>query len=274
MKAPLLLFILTVITTTITGAFLNEVDVIKNPFLIVRGIPFSFSLILILGSHELGHYFVSKKHGVSATLPYFIPAPTILGTFGAVIKMKSQVKDRLSLCDIGAAGPLIGFLFAIPVYIIGLRISKIIPVEDFSNGLFLGSSLITSFMTELFIPDIPDGYTLVYNPIAFAGWAGFLITSFNLIPIGQLDGGHVAYSLLGKTQELFSRIMLFILVVMGITFSQVWLIWAMLLLILGIKHPPTYDLSTPLDRKRKVLCLFCLLVFILTFTPDPMKFVE
>jgi membrane-associated protease RseP (regulator of RpoE activity) len=274
MKTPFLLFILTVITTTITGAFLSGVDITKDPFMIIRGIPFSFSLILILGSHELGHYFVSKNHGVSATLPYFIPAPTILGTFGAVIKMKSQVKDRLSLCDIGASGPLIGCLFAIPVYIVGLKMSKVMPVEDFSNGLFLGSSLITTFMTKLFIQDIPDGYTLVYNPIAFAGWAGFLITSFNLIPIGQLDGGHVAYALLGKTQELFSRIMFFILVMMGIIFSQVWLIWAILLLFLGIKHPPTYDLSTPLDRKRKTLSLLCLLVFILTFTPDPMKFVE
>ncbi|MBW1679239.1 MAG: site-2 protease family protein [Deltaproteobacteria bacterium] len=268
------LFLLTIFTTTVMGAFLSGADVIKDPSLIIKGLPFSVSLILILGSHELGHYFLSKKHGVSATLPYFIPAPTILGTFGAVIKLKSQVKDRISLCDIGAAGPLIGFLFAVPVYVLGLKLSTLMPIENFSNGYFLGNSLITSFLTDFFVHDIPDGYTLVYNPVAFAGWAGFLITSFNLIPVGQLDGGHIAFAALGKTQEKFSRIIFFILVIMGIIFSQVWLVWAVLLFFLGIKHPPTYDLTTPLDRKRKIISLFCLVVFILTFTPVPMKIVQ
>ena len=274
MKTPLFLFLFTVFTTTIMGAFLSGADIVKDPLTITRGLPFSFSLILILGSHELGHYFLSKNHGVSATLPYFIPAPTILGTFGAVIKMKSPIKDRISLCDIGAAGPLTGFLFAVPVYILGLKLSTLMPVKDFSNGYYLGSSLITSILTNLFVRDIPDGYTLVYNPVAFAGWAGFLVTSFNLIPIGQLDGGHIAFAVLGRTQEKFSRIMFFVLVIMGIAFSKVWLVWAILLFFLRIKHPLTQDLSTPLDSKRKAISFFCLVVFILTFTPDPMKIVQ
>jgi membrane-associated protease RseP (regulator of RpoE activity) len=223
----------------------------------------------ILGVHEFGHYFVSSRRHIRVTLPYFIPAPSILGTFGAFIKMKSPVPDKRTLLDIGVAGPLAGFAVALPALIAGLQLSQLAPATKV-EGLNLGSSLLLNLLSHLFVGPIPPNYDLILHPVAFAGWIGTLVTALNLLPLGQLDGGHVAYALLGKKQHLVARLVFFALLLMGFLW-QGWLFWALLSLLLGIRHPALLDDWSPLDSRRKALGLFAFLIFILCFIPVPFE---
>jgi membrane-associated protease RseP (regulator of RpoE activity) len=219
----------------------------------------------------MGHYLVSKKHRIDATLPYFIPAPTFIGTFGAFIKMRSPVQDKKVLLDIGAAGPLAGIIVTIPILIIGLKLSEVMVVESSLEGGFtLGSSLILSFLTKIILGNIPDNYHVIIHPLGFAGWIGLLVTSLNLIPVGQLDGGHISYAVFGEKTKIISKVALIALLGLGIWGSRTWLVWAiMLLVLLGAKHPPPLDQDVPLDRRRKVIGAITLLVFVVTFIPVP-----
>ena len=268
----LILLIVTAFTTTIAGAMMAGVNPLASPLNITRGIPFSLTLLLILIAHELGHYFMSKKHGVAVTLPFLIPAPPpfLIGTFGAFIKMKEPIKDKNSLLDIGLAGPLAGIIFAIPVLIIGLRLSEVryMGASSGGYGLTLGSSLLFKLLSFLTLGNIPENYDIMLHPVAFAGWIGFLITAFNLIPFGQLDGGHIAYAVLGEKAEKISKLVLIVLICLGFWWPG-WFVWAVLLMIMRIKHPPPIDFWTPLDKKRKVMGWIALMVFILTFIPVP-----
>ncbi|MCD6417259.1 site-2 protease family protein [bacterium] len=267
----LLLFLLTVITTTLAGAFMNRQDV-DNYSLIwfFGGLKFSVPLLFILGIHEMGHYIASKVHRISATLPYFIPAPTLIGTFGAFIKIKEPIIDRKALMDIGAAGPLSGFFAAIPILIYGLIHSSIVQVQETTQAaLKLGDSLILQIAVKILFGKIPDGYELYLSPMAFAAWLGFFVTSLNLIPIGQLDGGHIAYAMLGQKAYKISRLMFVLLIPLGF-FWLGWLFWALLLFfLLGLKHPPLINPNEPIGKSRKIVGYICLAVFILTFTPVP-----
>jgi len=274
-KFPLLhlvLFLVTVLTTMFAGALHQGVDPIKNPENIYKGIPFSATLILILLSHELSHYFASKKHKTSSTLPYFIPAPTLIGTFGAVIKMRSPILSRSALIDIGASGPIVGFIFAVIACIIGLRLSDVVTkVEPGMDAFGLGNSILFYLLTEIFVKvNLPEGFDLVLHPIAFAGWIGLLVTSLNLMPAGQLDGGHIAYAFLGPRHRLVSALLVLFLIFMGF-FYVGWLVWAGVLMILGLKHPPVHYWEVPLDRRRKWIGAIALVIFILTFMPEPFK---
>jgi membrane-associated protease RseP (regulator of RpoE activity) len=275
-RINILLFILTFFTTTFAGTlFSADVESSSSIFLqLHKGLPFSLTLLTILLFHEFGHYFMAKKHRVEATLPYFIPAPSIIGTFGAIIKMRSPLHSKKSLLDIGAAGPLAGVVVAVPAVIIGLRLSEIQPVSDLKGGLSLGSSLLFSFLSKISIGVVPDNYDIVLHPIAFAGWIGLLVTMLNLLPVGQLDGGHVAYAVLGRQRHrMASYIVLPILFFLGIKAWQGWLIWCLLLLFLmGTKHPPTIDDHVPLDSGRKLIGWIALILFVLTFTPVPFSF--
>lgn len=264
----LILFVVTILTTLIAGTMQQGINPIEHPRYLWKGIPFSFTLLLILGCHEFGHYYMSRKHNVDVTLPYFIPAPSFIGTFGAFIKMKSPIMDRRILLDIGAAGPLAGIIVAIPILFIGLVLSEIVP-ETTTGGIHLGTSILFSLINWIVHGFMPDNTNLILHPIAFSGWIGLLVTCLNLLPVGQLDGGHVAYAVFGFRQRILARVILVLLLVLGFTGWSGWLVWAGLLLFIGVDHPPvTYD-WVPLDRRRKIIGLITLTVFVFTFTPVP-----
>ncbi len=267
----LILFVLTILSTLLVGAMQTGADLLKEPGKIYKGIPFSLTLMLILLSHELSHYFTSKRHGVKATLPYFIPAPTIIGTFGAFIKMKSPIVTRRALIDIGASGPIAGFIISLIATVFGLVLSEIVPASQTGGALNLGDSILFSFLSGIILGAIPSGSDILLNPIAFAGWIGLFVTSINLIPIGQLDGGHIAYALMGEKHIRLSMSLILIMILLGLLSWEGWFVWAALLLILGLRHPPILSWEVPLDRKRKVIGWFALVIFILTFIPVPFK---
>lgn len=269
-KLHILLFALTVLTTVTAGAIQKGVNPITNPRLLYMGIPFAATLLIILLSHELSHFFTSRAHHTEASLPYFIPAPTIIGTFGAVIKMRSPIWSRSALIDIGASGPLVGFAFSLAASIIGLMHSVVIS-KALGGGLELGDNIIFGALSRVIIGSLPASKDVVLNPMAFAGWIGFFVTSLNLIPVGQLDGGHVAFAFMGRAHKYFGALLMGLLIILGLTFWKGWLIWAALLLILGLRHPPVYNWEKPLDPKRKFEGALAFVIFILTFTPMPFK---
>ncbi|MCB0248896.1 MAG: site-2 protease family protein, partial [Anaerolineae bacterium] len=186
------LAIATLFTTTLAGAQLAGANVLRNPASLLEGLPFALTLMVILGSHELGHYFMGRWHKVHVTLPYFIPVPAFLGTFGAFIQMRSPIRNRQQLFDVGFAGPIVGFVVALPLLIIGL----LLPPTG-SPFLRVGDSVLTGFLSQLLRPEfVGRGYGL--NPVALAAYFGILLTGVNLLPAGQLDGGHIAYALFGR----------------------------------------------------------------------------
>ncbi|MEO0096722.1 MAG: site-2 protease family protein [candidate division WOR-3 bacterium] len=264
----LFLFLLTLLTTLLVGSFHQG----GNPFLrisdIFLGIPFSFSLLAILGSHELGHYFMARKENVSVSLPYFLPVPhPLIGTMGAFIKMRSIIPSKKSLIRVGIAGPLTGFLVALPITYFGLKLSKIIRLEEIRYGLSLGNSIIFSALTKIVFKDIPQGFDILLHPMAFAGWLGFFVTALNLIPLGQLDGGHIAYA-------VFGRFKLFIIVVLGILiylsrYWLGWLFWVIIVSLISLKHPPVQDEITSLTKKDILLTILAFIILLLTFPPKP-----
>jgi membrane-associated protease RseP (regulator of RpoE activity) len=262
------LFLVTLFCTLVAGTLQQGINPIDNPWLIWKGIPFSFTLLLILGAHEFGHYFMSRKHHIDVTLPYFIPAPSLIGTFGAFIKMKSPIMDRRILLDVGAAGPLAGVCVAIPVLLVGLSLSEV-RYETVETGFNLGSSMLFSIMNWIVHGSVPDSANIILHPIAFSGWIGLLVTSLNLLPVGQLDGGHVAYAVIGPRQGIVAKAVLVILVILGATGWIGWLVWAVILFFMGIHHPPVIYDWIPLDTKRKVVGWLTISVFVMTFTPMP-----
>jgi len=215
----LILFLLTLLSTLVAGAvFQKGINILKEPWRISEGAPFALTLMAILLSHELSHYLASKRHHTKATLPYFIPAPiTLIGTFGAFIKMKSPIITRRALIDIGASGPIAGFVLSVIASVIGLSYSTVVPVAETKGiAISLGDSLLYSFLSNLVIGEIPDTHEILLHPVAFAGWLGLFVTSLNLIPIGQLDGGHIAFAFLGKKHEGLSKILVSALLVLGL----------------------------------------------------------
>ena len=267
----IILFALTLMSTLTVGAMQSGVDLLKEPGKIYKGLPFALTLMTILLSHELSHYFASKKHGVKATLPYFIPAPTIIGTFGAFIKMKSPLISRKSLIDIGASGPIAGFIVSVAATVVGLQMSEVVSVRNMAGSLNLGDSILFSFLAHIILGATPAEADILLNPVAFAGWIGLFVTSMNLIPVGQLDGGHIAYALMGEKHAKLSLLLVIIMTVLGLLFWEGWFIWAALLLVLGLRHPPVLYWEVPLDSGRRFIGWLSLVILILTFIPVPFK---
>lgn len=240
-----------------------------------RGLPYAVSIMLILGAHELGHYFAARYHKISVTLPYFIPAPLIgfLGTFGAFIQLREPMRNRKVLLDIGAAGPLMGLVFAIPILFIGLATAHVGPIT--AGGLLEGNSLLyAGAKTLVFGRFLPDGSVDVYlNQLAMAGWAGLLVTALNLIPIGQLDGGHILYSLIGDRARRLYYPLIGISVALAIQ-TQAWILWVVLLLLFGRTYAAPLDMITPLDRRRLFIALLSLFIFVVIFVPVPLTVIE
>lgn len=265
----ILLFVATIFTTLLAGSFNSGGNPLENFGDILLGIPFSISIMAILTFHELGHYFVSRRYGMVTSLPYFIPVPFhFLGTFGAIIRMKSIVPSRKALLRIGMAGPISGFVVALIVSIIGIALSEVKPAPETGAYIKLGDSILFYILGRLIHPSIPEGMDIFLHPVAFAGWIGFLVTSMNLIPIGQLDGGHIAYSLLLKNQKKLYLPIIILLIGFGILW-QGWIIWGLLAFILARREPLIQDSLTPLSKRERLYALIALVVLILSFIPQP-----
>jgi membrane-associated protease RseP (regulator of RpoE activity) len=234
-------------------------------------------LMTILVGHELGHYLTCRRYDVAATLPYFIPAPTLIGTLGAFIRIKSPIYYKRQLFDIGANGPLIGFFLALPALVAGLAFSRVTAYVPTGDIITFGEPLLFKLLSALFFGQTPEGSALVLHPVGFAGWVGIMVTSFNLIPFGQLDGGHISYALLGRKARLVSQGVVAIFVFMGVFFWAGWFLWAAVMLFFEFKskfrlrHPPVLDEDAPLGPKRRFLSVLVILIFILSFIPDPVK---
>lgn len=266
----LILFLLTVLSTFAAGAFMENQNIFENPLLIYKGATFAVPLLLILLFHEFGHYIMSKRSRIKVSLPYFIPGPTILGTFGAIIRSKSPFKNRKELLDVGATGPIAGFVISILASIFGLQASQVVQ-EIPRQSIILGDSLAFKLISWLVLNNVPEGYDILLSPMAFAGWAGLLVTMLNLLPIGQLDGGHIAYALFGKNQKVIAQLIVLSLIPLGFFLWQGWFVWLILAFIIRIGHPPTLNDAIPLDKKRKVVGWISFLIFILCFSPVPIR---
>jgi membrane-associated protease RseP (regulator of RpoE activity) len=277
-QVNLLLFVLTVLSTLLTGALYHEEFTGQNLLReIWLGWPFSLSLLAILGAHEMGHYVAARYHGAAVTLPYFIPFPlSLIGTMGAVIRLKAPLKNRRALLDMGVAGPLAGLAVAIPVLIYGLATSGTGPPP--AGGYYQeGNSILYALLKRLIFGRwLPaDGLDVQLNMIAWAGWVGLLVTALNLIPVGQLDGGHVLYTLLGRRARAVFWPAVLILVSLGALYNVfMWWVWGLLLFVLGRQYAVPLDDATRLDRPRIFIALFTLLLFLLIFMPNPLQLVQ
>lgn len=273
----LLLFALTVGTTTFAGAAHRGVDLLREPSRFSVGLPYAFGLLLILGFHEFGHYFMARRHGIRVTLPYFIPVPFALGTFGAFIKMRSPAQNRRALFDVAVAGPIAGLIIAIPALVIGLRSSAIITAPDVTadgmmhHGASAGSSVLLAFLAKLSLGrELLEGHVLQLSPLAFAGWLGLLVTALNLLPIGQLDGGHIARAMFGqRTGETIGSVAMWTLLLLGLFVWPGLLTWAIIVFfIAGGAAPPLNDVA-PLEPSRRWLGYAAFAILALIITPLP-----
>lgn len=266
---PFILYALTFVTTTGAGAFLSG----SNPFASVRGflsgLPFSLTLMSILTLHEAGHIFAAIRHGIPVALPYFIPAPTLIGTFGAIIRMPPVPHSRKSLFDIGIAGPVAGFFPSLLALIWGLHLSR--PVYETGNyGLEIGESFLFHQISLIFGPSLSSGETLVLSPVGFAGWTGLFVTALNLIPAGQLDGGHFLFALWGKKiHRIVWFLVLGVMGWLGMFYWGGWWIWLFFILLMGPGHLPVPDPDNPLGKFRIFLSIFMIFVEFLIFMPSP-----
>jgi membrane-associated protease RseP (regulator of RpoE activity) len=268
------LFLATVVTTVVAGAFQFGVNLFEHPWQVYRGIPFAVSILAILATHEMGHYLMSRRHQLNVTLPYFLPGipypPPLPGTFGALIRIRSPILDKRTLLDVGCSGPLSGLVVVVPVLVVGLKLSKVATLPpDAGLGITLGEPLLFKLVSWLTLGPLGPNEHVLIHPVAFAGWLGLLITALNLLPVGQLDGGHVIYALFPRWHRRISIAILGMLVVFGILSWHGWLVWAVILSFLGTRHPPPYCDWIALDRRRRILGAITILVFILTFSPMP-----
>lgn len=270
------LFFLTLFSTSLAGALNAGADVFHDWTSIVAGLPFSLTLMGILLVHEMGHYILARRHGVEATLPYFIPAPPPfpIGTFGAFIRMDTPPDSRRALFDVAAAGPWAGLLAAIPAIVVGLQWSHIEPRGMAQAGLELGEPLLFTFLSDLTIGPIAENMTVVLHPVALAGWIGLFVTLLNLLPIGQLDGGHVIYAMFGRLHRIVARVFVVILLILGFYGWPGWFVWVALVGLIGIDHPPTLDGWVGLDRRRQVAAWMTVGVFAVTFMATPIAVIE
>lgn len=295
-RMPLVLIALTLVSTLWAGARMAGLDPGERALDLIAGWDFALPLMAILLAHELGHYVAGRLHRVDISPPYFIPMVPqwfLLGTMGAVIRMRGAIRDRNALLDVGAAGPIAGMVVALPVLVYGIATS---PVEPLPAGpsLFEGRSILYVALLHALKGPIPEGHDIMLSSTAFAGWAGLLVTMMNLLPFGQLDGGHIAYALLGRTQDRIARVVLAALPVVAVLTGLAyglpayqagargeelfaagaagasWLVWFLVLALLsrlsGIDHPP-FEGGT-LTPVRRLVAIGCLVLFVLLFMPS------
>jgi membrane-associated protease RseP (regulator of RpoE activity) len=295
------LFALTLVTTTFVGAdhyasfsfSYGEVselmklgngaiaNAMAERFSLVQGFWYSLTILGILGCHEMGHYLTSLRYNILATRPYFLPLPStpltpLTGTLGAFIRVKSRFPDKRALFDVGVAGPIAGFIVAVPTLFAGLMLSRVEQLPpDYSSGIWLGEPLLFKFAQWMVWGRIADGYSVNMHPMAFGAWFGLLATALNLFPFGQLDGGHISYSVFGRRAVWLTYLV--IPIAIGLTIlSLSWLVWTALMLVMigmiGSHHPPTLNDDLPLGTGRMIVAAIALVIFILCFTPAPISF--
>jgi membrane-associated protease RseP (regulator of RpoE activity) len=275
----IVLFCLTVVTTTVVGA-VTYVDQRTTTLWTLRfflnGLWFSIPLLTILLVHEMGHFVASKRHKLDVTLPYFIPAIPPLGTFGAFIKIRSPITNLRVLMRVGAFGPLFGACVAIPLLLIGLKYSTVLPkTTEISPDWGFGSSILMEAAFYLELGALPKEAVIVLHPIAVAAWFGLFVTSMNLLPMGQLDGGHVIYALFGpRGAKVVSTVVFAALIFMGFAFWPGWFVFGLLIMFLGLNHPAPIDDYSPLDPQGRIIGVLAVILFILTFTPMPITSTE
>ncbi len=279
-RLNVLLFAATCVSTLLAGAFFSgspTFDALRasSSTWILAGIPFAVTLLAILGVHEFGHYFTARAYHASVSLPYFIPAPPplfLFGTLGAVIRMRSPARDRNSLFDIAVAGPLAGLLIAVPAVLLGLEWSSVRAIPPAGHVVF-GDSLLMRLLVHLRFGAIPDGMMVYTHPVADAAWAGFLVTALNLFPVGQLDGGRIAYALFGRRHRLVGMLTVAAILVLGAATGALnWFVWAVLIVFLiGFRHQPPLDDITPLSTRRRVVGFLCLLLLVVLIPPVPIQ---
>jgi len=242
---------------------------------------YSVVLCLILMSHELGHFIHARFYGVEATLPMFLPMPYLspFGTLGAFIRMKTLPPDKRALFDISYWGPAMSFFTSLPAIVIGLMLSEKVPVAMATPGLLVGgadfafgSSLLFDILTDILIP-VPEGYSVLLHPLAFAGWVGLFVTAINLFPIGQLDGGHIAYCFLGKRQKYIAYVFFGVLIFLALNVSRGWLFWVFMLFFMGLRHPHIrmVEAGIHIDRMRIRQAVMAGIMFVVCFVPEPLK---
>lgn len=246
-------------------------SLLRHPARLFGGLSFSLTLLTILSTHELGHYLACRYYGIDSTLPFFIPFPSIIGTLGAFIRIRSPFVNRRALFDVGIAGPLAGFAFILPALILGFRASQLITLDS-TGGLYFGEPLLFKLAAQLFIPDHGTHQTINLHPVGWAAWFGLLATSLNLLPIGQLDGGHVTYALFGpKLHRIISLGMILMLIPLGLLAWRTpsYLFFGVILLLLGLRHPRTLNNEEPIGKGRFYIGAIALLIFVLSFVPIP-----
>jgi membrane-associated protease RseP (regulator of RpoE activity) len=294
------LFLATVATTVLSGAAFAGWAGGGARSLVLAGLSYATAVLAILLAHEMGHWLLARAWGVDSTLPYFIPiyvpGSMNFGTLGALIRLRSPIPSRDAVLDIGAAGPIAGALVAIPVYAWGLAHSEVRAVGELAatntgspfemimaflrgetltwggDAVVFGDSLLTAGIQRLVLGPLPPGHDVVIHPVALAAWLGLFVTTLNLIPLGQLDGGHVTYAWLGERGALrVSRLVSAGLLLAGIFVSMNWLVWWLLTrIVIGLRHPPAID-DAPIGPARRVVALASLALFVLTFVPVPFR---
>lgn len=262
------LLLATLATTTWAGAMHQGVNILSRPSEWTRGLPYALALLVILGVHEMGHFVMARRRGVRVSLPYFIPAPIWLGTFGAFIKMRGAIRDRATYLDVGIAGPLAGLAVAVAALFLGLLLER--PTVVAGHGLSPGSSFLFAGVYRL-AGGTAFSATVQLGPIAFAGWLGLMVTALNLFPVGQLDGGHIAYAALGPVvARVLSGAVIALLVGGGLLLGSHLTMWGFIVwLIAGISHPPAEDEGAPIGRGRKMLAASALLLLVAILVPLP-----
>jgi membrane-associated protease RseP (regulator of RpoE activity) len=279
------LFLLTLISTLAVGAqyaasyaswqspdfeelFSTYAALLVHPRLLLAGAPFAFTLIGILLAHELGHFFACRYYGISASYPYFLPAPTLIGTLGAFIRIRSPIYNRKALFDVGLAGPVVGFLFAVPALAIAIFYSHVVPASDAHSSIVFGQPLVMRLLLAVLRPGVRPG-DLLLHPVGRAAWVGLFATALNLLPGGQLDGGHILYSVASKYHRKVTLGVAFLLMPLGLFYWRGWILWSILLLAIGFRHPPLLNRWERLDRTRLFWAAVAVLIFILCFMPMP-----
>jgi Zn-dependent protease len=287
----LILFLLTVISTLAVGAefarsyaanqepfsgnanpFATMLAPFEHPQMLLLGVPFSFTLLAILFTHEMGHYVACKIYGIDVSYPYFLPAPTLFGTFGAVIRIRSPITTRRALFDVGISGPVAGFAIAAPAMVWAVATSRVVPDVDLNAPILFGNAPLTRLFIELFHPNVNPNWVLL-SPVGRAAWVGFFVTALNLLPMWQLDGGHIVYSLTSRYHRRISIGIALSLLAFGALAWSGWYLWGGLLLVLSLKfrHPPVYDYWQPLDPARRAWAFAALAIFLACFTLWPVR---
>ena len=279
----ILLFVLTFLTTTFFGAFLAGdipeqlatlplARLVVQPGFFLAGLSFSIPLLTILLSHEMGHYLACRVHGLAATPPFFIPVPFGIGTMGAIIRIKEPLRNKRQLLDVGAAGPIAGFVVLLPFLFWGVATSTVATTPPGGEYLYFGEPLLFKLVEWIFHPGMGPGQDLVLGPVGFAAWFGLLVTALNMLPFAQLDGGHIAYALFGRWHRRFVWPLWSVLFLLGFKWIG-WWIWAVIALVMGVRHPRLWDEDQPLDPRRKAIAWLAFLIFLLCFMPQPIVLV-